>query len=193
MAEQQFAVQFDSNVNTGSRDGVKGAIVAAENSTDAKALLKALHGDDVDAGWDNATYTAMAAEADLNGWSLNVSVISAAGVVLADETVTGDGTNKTVDLIAALMVTALNGTASIANASYNATSNTLTVASAADGIGDAHIAVSMTPPGSSVAVPGFVGTITDQGVAAAALTVALASDSYTVPKVTAQFAEKFGG
>lgn len=193
MATNKYAVSLDPSMAIPTRDGVKGAVVVAEDSADAKAMLKAMHAGDVDAGWDNATYTAMAAGADLDGWSLRIVVTSPAGVVVADETVTGDSSNKTVDAISALMVTALNATDDIDGAAYNSSTNVLKVAETTDALGDHHVFAELYSPGSNVPIPGFIGTITDEGSSGSALTVAMAADSYTVPKVSAKFAEKFGG
>jgi hypothetical protein len=164
--------------------------VVAETTDDAKAILKSLYGDVVDAGWDNATYTEMAAAADLEAWTARAIVTKANGDVAADVTVTGAAA-ATVDTIAALLVTALNATSAISNASYNSSTNVLTVAGTSDGIGDGHFYLAFSPPGSSVAIPGFVGSHTEGGSAGAALSAPLAADTYTVPSVTMQFKDTF--
>lgn len=188
MSAHKYAASFDPSINVPDRNGVRGAIVVAESTADAKALLQALHADEVTGGWANATFTEMAAAADMAGWNLRVQVLKVSdGSVTADVTVTGAAA-ATVDTIAALMVIALNATTPIANAAYNSGTNVLTVAGTADNLGDHRVYAFMAPPGSSVSVPGFVGAITDEGSAGAALTVALAADAYTVPKVTAKFA-----
>jgi hypothetical protein len=190
MAATPYAVTFDPSINTGSRDNVMGAVVVAESSADAKALLKSLHGDAVDAGWDNATYTAMAAGADLAGWTARAVVHEVDGTVAADVTVTG-AASATVDSIAALLVTALNATTAISNAAYNTSTNVLTVAGTSDAMGDGHFYLAFSPPGSTTAVPGFVGSHTEGGSNGAALSAPLAADSYTVPKVTMKFKDQF--
>lgn len=188
-----YVVTFDPSVNVGSRNGVQGAVVVANNVADAKALLDAKHGGDLDVNWDNATYTAFAAGADLEGWSLRVQVRDATGaVVAADCTVVG-APAATVDTIAALMVTALNATAPIAGAAYNAGTNVLKVAETTDNLGDQRVVVEFWPPvgtlGQKVSVPGFIGAITHQGLSNAALSVALAADAYTVPAVMKKFGD----
>lgn len=190
MAATPYAVTFDPSINTGSRNGVMGAVVVAESSADAKALLKSLYGDVVDAGWDNATYTAMAAAADMIGWTARAVVTEVDGTVAADVTVTG-ASAATVDSIAALLVTALNATAAISNAAYNSGTQVLTVAGTSDLMGDGHFYLAFSPPGSSVAIPGFAGAHTEGGANGAALTVTLAADAYTVPKVTMKFKDRF--
>lgn len=103
--------------------------------------------------------------------------------------VVGDATDDTVDEIAAALVTALNGLDGIANASYNATTNTLTVAGSDDALGDQKLEVSIIPPGGSDSIASLVGAITDGGVAAADLTVVLPADNAVIPNVLAPVAQ----
>lgn len=105
------------------------------------------------------------------------------------------GYEAAVSGLAALMVTALNATGVMAHAAYNVATTTLTIASAADNIGNYTASVEVYPPQvdspspngvsvkQGVAIPGYVGTITDGGVAGAALTAVLVADSYTVPTI----------
>lgn len=187
-----YLVYFDPQMPVGARNGVKAAVVYAADEADAKALLKALYSDDLDASWANASAVAINAGTDLNGWTLRVQVITPEGVVLADVNATGDGTNNTMDEIAALIVTALNATDDIAGAAYNSSTNTLKVAETTDNIGDHRVIVFFYPPGQTTQVkkdfPGLVGTITDEGNANAALTVVLGADAYSLPALTAKFA-----
>ncbi len=113
-------------------------------------------------------------------------------------TLTGgtSSTNK-MSSLAELMVAALNASGVITGASFDDSTHTLTVAAIADGFGDATLEVFVYPPVASpesaatagvitaegVSVPGFVGSITDGGIAAAALTVVLAADTYGVPSL----------
>lgn len=189
MAAKFYSVVMDPTVNVSLRNGVASAVVVAETSDDAKAALKALYGSDVDAGWDNATATEIAAGTDLEGWTLHVTVISAAGVTKADISVVGTVDDNTVDEIAALAVAALNATAAIAGADYDSSTNVLKVAETTDNLGDSTVFAAFYAPGSKSAVPGFIGTITDGGAADDALTVALAADAYTVPGLTAVYKE----
>lgn len=184
MAAKYFSVALsDASVNGTARNGVKSAVVVAETAADAKAALRSLHGDVV---WSQAVATELAAAADLEGWKLRIEVIDPTEGVKADITVTGVA-SATVDSIAALAVTALNDT-SINGAAYNSTTNVLKVAETTDALGDNEVNVWFYPPGEQVAsVPGFIGTITHKGSGSAALTVALAADTYTVPKITAQY------
>jgi hypothetical protein len=186
-----YSVKFDSSVNVGSRNGVKGALVFAATSADALALLQAEYGDDMDSGWANATVTQIAAGADLAGWSLRVQVLNSTGsVVSADCTVVGAAA-ATIDTIAALMVTALNATAPIAGAAYNAGTQVLKVAETTDNLGDHRVVVEFWPPvgtlGQKSNVAGFVASKVDVGLANAALSVTFVADAYTVPAVTDMF------
>jgi hypothetical protein len=187
-----YAVTIDETAyaSLGSRNGVKGAVVFANDATDAKAMLKSLFGIDFDVKWTNATVTEIAAGANMVGWKLHVIISHpTTGAERVNIQVTGAGGDDTIDEIAALMVTALNAHALIANAAYSG-GNLLTVAGAADTLGDHQLFVAFYPPGSeNVAVPGLVSTITDAGAAGAALTAQLAADAATVPAVTAKFAE----
>jgi hypothetical protein len=188
MATKYFLVQQDVNAATCRKEGVDAMVVVAETSADALAMAASKTDGDSKALWLGATATELIVAANLDGWTLTVTISKPNGDVLSSTTVVGVG-GATVDTIAALMVTALNATAAIANASYNAGTNVLTVAAIADNIGDHSIAVAVKPPaathGSPLAIPGFVGTIVDEGVAGAVLTVALAADAYTKPKVMA--------
>lgn len=190
MAANKYVVTFDPTINVSTRNGVQSAVVVAESAADAKAILKALHGDEVVNGWDNATVTAMAAGANMVGWKLRTQIIDTDGTVTADVTVTGAGGDDTVDEIAALSVIALNALSNIASAAYNSGTQVLTVAGTGDGLGDQELNVFFYAPGSTIPVPGFVGAIVDGGASGDALTVTLAADAYTVPKVTAKFADK---
>ena len=190
MAAKFFLVTSDPYFHSPVRDGVTSAIVVAEASADAKALMESLHGDTV--RWANATYTEFGAGADLAGWSLRVQVLhptdtAGAAVTVTDVTVTGAAA-ATVDSIAALAVIALNAAGPMASASYNSSTNILTVAETTDGLGDQRVVASFTPPGTeSKSIPGFLGAITHEGASGAALKVALAADTYTVPSLNGAF------
>lgn len=152
-------------------------IVFASDADDAKAMAKISASGDANNAWNNATVTEIAAEADLEDFRLRILIPDATTPI--DVTVTG-GTSATVDTIATAIVTQLNNDSQIANAAYVAGTNTLTVAGAADSLGDKTLVVEFLPPltksvvkDASIPIPGFVGTITDQGSAGSALTVVL--------------------
>jgi hypothetical protein len=111
-------------------------------------------------------------------------------------TLTGgvDSENK-VSSLAELMVAAL---LPALHASFDNSTHTLTISTIADNIGDHKVHVEVVPPQlnpvsptgvatkAGQSVPGFVSTITDGGIAGAALTVILAADTYGVPKLVVQ-------
>jgi hypothetical protein len=186
-----YSIKFDeAYAGLGSRNGIKGAVVYANDATDAKALLEALYSDDVDGNWANATATAIAAAANMVGWTLRVQVLTPEGVSLYDVEVIGAGADDTIDEIAALMVIALNATA-IDGAAYNSGTQVLTIAETTDNLGDHHTLVEWYAPSPATrkAIPGFVVDKSVIGAANTAVTATFAADSYSVPKVIDKFAE----
>lgn len=123
------------------------------------------------------------------GWKFEVAIHSGLGAQ-GDQgghvVVTGNGTTlDTVDKIGAALVTELNSLEGIAGAAYTAATNTLTIADATDALGDQTVRVRISPPGSEESIDSLVGTITHEGVAAAALSVVLPADNAVVPAVAA--------
>lgn len=169
-------------------DGKNAMVVVAHDATDAKAVAKSALGIDPDAPWAGATVTELAAAGDLEGYRLRVQ-LEDAGEVVVDITVEGQDTDG-IDAIAADMVTALNATDLIANAAYNSTTNTLTIAGTDDALGDHRAVVDFLLPEAqapgAVSIPGFVGTITDEGSSGAAVTVVLGADARVVPTILAK-------
>lgn len=170
-----YLVTLPESAKVTLKNAVDSVLLWAEDAADAKALAKAQYaGAASDAAWDASTATLAAAGADLEGWRLRIKIYG--GTV--DETFTVAGAAAaTVDDIGDLMVIALNANANIANAAY-ATPD-LTIASIADGIGDHAVNAYWLPPvggdweDESVSIPGFLGAIVDEGIAGAALTLAL--------------------
>jgi len=166
--------------------------VFAASATAAKQAAAAKFDGDGLAWLNDSTVTEITAGADWNGWTFRVAILGGFGTG-GDEprtvAVVGDATDNTVDEIAAALVTALNALDGIANAAYNATTNTLTVAGTADALGDQKLEVSIIPPGGSASIASLVGTITDGGVAAADLTVVLPADNAVIPNVLAPVAQ----
>jgi uncharacterized membrane protein YdcZ (DUF606 family) len=149
-------------------------MISAGSAADALAMAKSMFSGDIDARWVAATSAETEAAADMEDWTMNVTVTSPAGVVLYDETITAVATD-TLAVMAADMVTALEtaGGASL-TPSYDAGTGLLTVATIGDGIGDSVLTCNVYPPlENPVAVPGFVSTIVDEGVAGAVLTALL--------------------
>lgn len=99
--------------------------------------------------------------------------------------------NATLYNLVGEMVGLLNAQSQIANAGidFSASPPLLTIAAVADNLGDKQLLVQMLPPPvGGVTIPSFIGTITDQGIAAAALTVELGSPPVKdVPQVYQTF------
>jgi hypothetical protein len=73
-------------------NGVEGMVVVAGSTADAKAICKAQFSQDVNALWDNATVTALVADTNLHGWSLDILINNVDGTVKGHVTVVADGT-----------------------------------------------------------------------------------------------------
>ena len=172
--------------------GADAMVIFAASATAAKQAAAAKFEGDGLAWLNDSTATEIVAGTDWQGWTFRVAILGGFGTG-GDEprtvAVVGDATDNTVDEIAAALVTALNGLDGIANAAYNATSNTLTVAAAADALGNQKLEVSISPPGGSASIASLVGAITDGGVAAADLTVVLPADNAVIPNVLAPVAQ----
>jgi hypothetical protein len=168
--------------------GADAMVVFAANADTAKQMAAAKYDSDGAAWINDATATEIVAGANWVGWTFRVAILGGFGAG-SDEpravSVVGDATNDTIDEIAAALVVALNALDGIANASYNGTTNVLTIAAIADGLGDQEVAVDITPPNGKSSIAALVGTIVDGGIAGAALTVALPADGAVVPSVLA--------
>lgn len=192
-----FIVELTEKPHT-LRNGVDQLVVSAETETDARAMAKAQSTGYVsDSAWDAAIATELAAEtvSDANalvGWRFNIDIPDAVPPISVG--VVGDATNDTLDEIGTALAAALNADAQIANAGYTAGTQTLIVAQGVgDGLGDKTVVMNVFPPevigpggkeDQDENIPGFVVSITDQGLAAADLTVVLAADTFTLPVIT---------
>ena len=130
--------------------------------------------------WAGATVTEIVAATDLEGSTLRVQIPDATTPI--DITVTAAALDV-VDDVCADMVTALNLDAQIAGAAYSV-GNLLTVAETTDTLGDKTVICTWKLNGVDT---GFVGTITDQGAAGAALTVQMATDAIALPQAVASW------
>ena len=148
-----------------TQNSVKSMIVEADDS--AKAISMANIQDSGDSPWTDATSTTIAAgvASDFLGFVYRVRV---EGTSL-DVSYTGIASDD-VDDVGAALVLLLNAT-TINGSSYS--SNTLDVSSIADNLGDKTLQVTATPPSSVDSLSDLVGTVVDEGIAAAALTVDL--------------------
>lgn len=172
--------------------GADAMVIFAASATAAKQAAAAKYEGDGLAWLNDSTATEIVAGTDWQGWTFRVSILGGFGTG-GDEPrtvdVVGDSTNDTVDEIAAALVTALNALDGIDNAAYAAATNTLTVAAAADALGDQKLEVSIIPPAGASPIASLVGAITDGGVAAADLTVVLPADNAVIPNVLAPVAQ----
>lgn len=169
--------------------GANAVVCFAADATAAKEVAEAyFDGEGVLWTSSDCTVAEIVADADFNGWTFKVRVLDGLGAG-ADEpgevTVAGDATDNTIDEIGALLVTGLNALTGIAGASYNSTSNTLTVAETTDALGDQTVEVEIIPPNGYSSVDSLVGTITHEGASGDALTVVLPADAAVIPLVAA--------
>lgn len=169
--------------------GANAMAVFAADATAAKQVCEAyFDGEGLLWSSSDASVAEIVADADFNGWTFKVRILGGLGVG-GDEpgevVVVGDATDNTIDEVGALLVTALNALTGIAGASYNSTSNILTVAETTDSLGDQTVEVDIIPPNGYSSVASLVGTITDGGVAGDALTVQLPTDAAVIPLVAA--------
>ena len=182
-------------------------VVSANSTADAKAMAKSRYSGVAEEAWDGATVTDIAnvtgaTDNALTGFRFGILVNDTAGAAVADVSYTATNSVDTIDLVAAELVTLLNATASIANASYNSTSQALTVATGAGGddLGDHTVIATVYPPvltdasgvqeNRNVNIPGFVASQVHEGVATDPLTVTYAADTYVLPKFYANYLKR---
>lgn len=187
MAASYFLVQRNRTGLVPTKNSVDQVIVVAEDSTEAKQMAASFNSGDGNTAWNNATVTTLAAASNLDGFVLRVQLFNTSGVRVEDVSVTGVS-SATIDSIAALMVTALNATATLAGAAYNSSTQVLKIADATtDAIGNFTFVITLTPPiathGDPQNLSGWFASHTDGGMAAADLKVTLGADTRTLPKV----------
>lgn len=166
-------------------EGANACVVFAADATAAKEVCQARFPGASGIWSTGATVTEIVADADFNGWTFEVELDS--GTTPSKVSFVGDATDNLIDEIGAKLVTALNATSNIAGASYNSTSNTLTVAQTTDNLGDKSVYVNIIPPGGDSSIASLVGTITHEGAVGAALTVVLPGDAAVIPIVAGVF------
>lgn len=169
--------------------GAKNAIVHAPSEAVAKRIAGYHVAGMNPAYYEDSSAVAAVVQKATNwlGWTLYAKIVDTNGAILAEASVLAAGSNDTIDEIAAAFVTAINATAAVSNASYNSSTNVLSVAGTSDNLGAKRLFVNMIPPGKTKAVNNVLGSITHQGSANAALTVALPADNYAIPAVVAKF------
>jgi hypothetical protein len=170
----RFLLELPENV--GVVNGVKKMVVEADTPTAARDAASAEF--DNDTSWASATTTEIDASEVYEGATFTVAVEGVYSVTYT--AVQGD----TLDTIGAALAVLLNGSPVIHNSAYVSATNILTVAGAADGLGNKTIAASVKLPGARRALTasnGPIGTATDKGSAGAALTLQFRDSG--VPKV----------
>lgn len=185
-----YMVEANRDAATRRVDGVDTMVVFAADASTAKKMAQARYTGDSDAVWNGATVTEIVAAANWIGWVFSWELIAPNGTVFSSGSLTATGAGQdTMDEIGAALATAINATG-IDNAAYNGTSNTLTVAGAADNKGDHRLIFTIKPPAAQnlgdVNISDLVGTITHQGAAGAAVTVVLPADAAVIPQVFAR-------
>lgn len=170
-----FLLQLDPS--SAVKYDLSAVVVEADDVATARSMAKATYR----GPWGAADATTVAAASDdLEGWVHRVVVSDGSNPdPLYDVSVTSVATDDIddvgADLAAALVTAGLT-------ASYS--SPTLTVAAIGDAIGDETLTVTATPAGGRAPVPEMIGTIVDQGIEAAVLTVVLDAQT-AVPNVLA--------
>ena len=165
-------------------------VVFAADATTALQMASAHFDGDGQQWVTNGTATAIVAASNWIGWTFRITLVEVGGAAVRQVSLTSSGaSNDTIDEIGAALVVLLNAVSGIANAAYNSTTNVLTVAGAADGLGDHRLLVEIIPPGKSEAIAALVGTVVDEGSAGDAVTVALPADAAVIPSVPVPLAQ----
>lgn len=169
-----YHIQLDADGGKTLKEGVNSAVVIADSAADAKQIMKAYLGLPADGAWAGGTVTEITEAVDLENWRAQITIKDTSGDLVERVTVTG-GSGADFDAIAALLVTALNATDSIAGAAYS-TPN-LTIAETTDNLGDCTVEVALLPPTTwndpSIGLASLFGTITHEGNQADALAVVM--------------------
>lgn len=209
--------QFAADPTTGTPDGTVGnpylVDVGVDDAGSLANLRKAINatgvgGTDysveittahatVEATASNATtLSARALTAGTAGNAISTTVTAtggADGLAWGATTLTGGVDANSFDSFAAAAVTAIDAVAGF-TPSYDASTNVLTVAAAGDSLGDQRVDAEFydaTQP-DRTAVPGLLGTITDEGASGAALTIAFAADAYSLPSAAVKLSQRVG-
>ena len=161
-------------------------VVFAADASTARKMCQARFSGDADAVWGAATVTEVVAAANWNGWVFRAEMYNASGTLVRAVSLTSTGAGQqTIDQVAAAFVTAFTTTGF--TPSYNSTTNVLTLTAAGDNKGDHRLVFTIKPPDAQnagdVNISDLVGTITHQGSAGAAVTVALPADNAVIPLV----------
>lgn len=178
-------------------NGVSKVLITAEDLVDAKKVALGYSSSYPKGYWNKATLSAaVVAKADYENVKMRIRVYNTSGVLYADATSAVGASSETVDGLCAKMVTALNATA-LANASYS-TPN-LTISTIGDAIGDYRVVATLIPASGDGgdnttgdeeirSASAIFDAITDQGIAAATLAIAMETAAVP-PKIHAVFGD----
>lgn len=209
-----FYYKFAADPTTGTPDGSSGSPflvdVGADDAASLANLRKAINATGV-AGTDYAaevvvnpdaeatasnatTLSARALVAGTAGNAIATAVTAtggADGLAWGASTLAGGQDAATFDTFGTAMVAALEAAGGSAlTPSYNSSTNVLTVAAIADGIGNGSLRVEFYKGDNPLTVPGLVGTITDEGIAGAVLSVAFGADNYSLPSAPVKLSSR---
>jgi hypothetical protein len=166
-------VAADPNSAVPFFNGVNAQVVQANSSAEAVALAQASQDGDIDPVWAAATVDNLPDVPDLTNWVVRVQVNTSTATDVSVSGVAGDSLTDLLTNVASALVAANHGTDHAAFAT-----DTLTVASAGDALGDKIVTITVTPP-TGLFLTSYtwvqtdvVGTITDGGSSGSALTVA---------------------
>lgn len=176
--------------------GGNAMVVSATDAADARAIAASQYGGD-SGGWATATATeltdtAVTATGALTGWQFEITIFHAVPKVFT--LVAAGAGQDTLDEIGTALAVLCNADDDIANAGYTAGTQALIVAGVADGLGDLVVTCTVKPVVVTAAggqvndpknIPGFVASITDEGISGADLVVTFAEDTLLVPAVKA--------
>jgi uncharacterized protein affecting Mg2+/Co2+ transport len=161
------------------RNGTNALFVTAQDATDAAALVQGHMPVTDDAMWANAVVTEVTVGSDLSpvvNPDTGETLSYVATIAISGGTVNGTFTHtaaagETISDVMDALVVLLNADANIAGAAWS--SPTLTIAAIGDNIGDHAVVESFTYGG--VEIPSLFGAVTDEGIAGAALSVAVST------------------
>lgn len=158
----------------GTVGGIDTVFCYAENQAQAEQMAKAQYSGDPNAQWTNRG-TSQSISTDISFITFTVHIEDT-----VDIEVSVSGTGQTLDQVGTALAAALNATTPIANAAYDTGTNVLTIAGAADTLGDkavtvtAEYAVSGGGISLDIDVSAFFwSTVVDEGASGDALSAVL--------------------
>jgi hypothetical protein len=180
-----YILSLPGNIQNGAKN--KDVVVFAEDVANAREFAKSAYSAGNDGAWDLAVVTEIEDPADFELWSIRVRVTGAADLGstldVTHVAIASDG----VDEVGDALVLLINAHADIANSAMDSLTNILTISSIADNIGEGVVEMTWTPPGAKrQPIISYVGTIVDQGIQGAVLTVQLNTDAVAIGAIIAE-------